>query len=285
MGTSDPRVPDLMTLMQEELDRMIGPETAPGTFTGKPVQSNVNPRLNGVLRRDISTALGGQIVLQALRQKVAALGVHIGHDYIVQGTGNVGGNFAEMVIQGGERLVGVSNFSGGWYYPQGITMEQLRGIIAYDQKRLPLEEILPPNIDQDGLLLQKTDVLVPAAANDTITSKVVENFQGQVMLELANKAFSGDAEKSALDRERAGQLWVVPGNLANGGGVSLSNLESMQNRRGNLYTAQEAETYLREVMTRAAAGVYERSRRVKITLTEAAWQVSTLRLAEAMLER
>lgn len=300
MGTTDAHVP-LMRWHQGALDEMVGVGVAPGSYTAKNLdEADARVDLNGIRGRDIATGLGGVVALQALRQAAGAT-FAIGDTHIVQGAGNAGGHYAILTAEAGEKVVGISDSTQAWYDPNGLSVDFLKALRAHKEGELPFTDLpMRPNMTPDQLLAQWADIMVPAARHNTITTEIVRGFAergGRVFLPLANKPFQDEAELAVRELELAGRILSPADVLISGGGVTLSEAESYQNAgfvwdgvagvyqevdEPRLWTMEESRARLAAAMILAVRATYERAQERGITLTEAAWEVGILRLAESM---
>jgi glutamate dehydrogenase/leucine dehydrogenase len=82
--------------------------------------------------------------------------------------------------------------------------------------------------------------LIPAAIGNVICADNVENIQARMIVETANMPI--DCEADAVLRAR--DVTVVPDILADAGGVTVSNLEWVQNRRRFQWPEQQADDEL-----------------------------------------
>lgn len=183
-----------------------------GASLGTPV-TGCSIRKGGIPIREQATALGGLHVLQHMLTEFRADLLARQPTVIVQGLGQVGGNFARLASKWNLHLVGVSNATGGVYNPDGIDVTMLPQDPNGSLEDLPGEHCLPGEI-----LLKPCDILVPAAMEGVITADNASAIQARVLLELANHPTSEEAEAIL---EHNGVL-TIPDILANAGGVFVS---------------------------------------------------------------
>lgn len=273
----------LMLWHQQALNATVGELAAPGSYTGKPYALGHPAYINGTPLRGIATGLGGKIGLETLRRVASGL-MTIGNRHVVQGAGNAGMKYALLMAEAGETVLGISDTRNAWFSSTGLSLTDLQGIEAYKLKNARLSDILPPNMTPEDLLMQETDVLVPAGAHWTIGPDVVTNFKGQVILPLANHPYVPEAEEVLVARALAGELLDPADILMSGGGVTSSRAESNQNLSGRTWTPDEEMAWARTHMEGAVEAVYDYQRRRKdrLSLSQAAWEYGASLLCQEM---
>jgi glutamate dehydrogenase (NAD(P)+) len=213
-------------------------QTVTSVVTGKPVN------IGGSRGRFEATGRGVSIVCD---QAVQYLGLTCGSGadacrVIIQGFGNVGSNAAKLLWDKGYKIIGIGEFDGALYNPNGIDISELlehkarTGIIHGFAGAQPF--------DKDELLIQKCDVLIPAATENVITSRNAEQLQCRILCEGAN----GPTTPVADDILAQKGVFVIPDILANAGGVTTSYFEWVQDRMGYFWTEEEVNQRLDRIM-------------------------------------
>lgn len=254
-----------MSWFVDEYSLLAGKKT-PGVVTGKPLE------LGGSQGRKSATAMGGFFVLEhalkKLKKKVKTIAI--------QGFGNAGYNFASIANKNGFKVVAVSDSKGGFYNSKGIDPEK-----ALEIKKLKgtvtacCEEIKNSKaITNEELLALEVDLLVPAAMENQITEKNADSIKAKMILELANGPITPKANNLLLDRE----ILILPDILCNSGGVTVSYLETVQNRMDYYWTEQQVAEKLQGKMVSAFDEVNKMSESYRIDLRTAAYVYA---LAEA----
>jgi glutamate dehydrogenase (NAD(P)+) len=121
----------------------------------------------------------------------------------------------------------------------------------------------------------ETDVLVPAALENVITTKNAGSIKARVIAEGANGPVTAPADP-ILD---AKGIFVIPDILANAGGVTVSYFEWVQNRGGYYWNEDLVNERLREVMVRSFHEVLRYSREHSVNMRTAAYMLSIDRVA------
>jgi glutamate dehydrogenase (NAD(P)+) len=195
-----------------------------GCVTGKPLSQH------GIRGRKEATGRG---VFFALREAVSVkedmdkLGLSVGLEgkrVIVQGFGNVGYHAALFCQEGGATVVGISEYEGGVYDPNGLDIADLfkhrletGSLLNYKNAK----NIIPSN----SLLEFECDVLIPAALENQIHEGNAPNIKAKIIVEGANGPVTAGAEKILL----AKNVLILPDFYANAGGVTVSYFEWLKN--------------------------------------------------------
>lgn len=250
--------------------------------TGRPVGHG------GIPGREEATAFGGLIVLEKLRKDSHLPKLRKKPTVIVQGLGQVGGNFAYLASQRDYKVVGVSNTSGGVFNKDGIDLSELphmpNGKI---DPNASLDGVTGERLYSDEILHKPCDILVPAAIENVITFENCEKVVAKIILQLANHPIEEQAAKILSERG----LYIIPDILANAGGVSASFLEwsfSLGHPRHKFQTEQtreEVDTTLKGIMENATDQVLWYASEYDTDLTGAAWLKSTQRIVGALIDK
>ncbi len=240
----------------------------PEVVTGKPIP------LGGSLGRDTATGRGAVFCTrEAARVRKLTLK---GASFAVQGYGNAGSNYAEILQGLGGKLVGAADSQGAISSKKGIDAVQL---LKHKEKvgtvvGMPGTE----KISEDELLKTECDILVPAALENAITKDVAKGVRAKLLVECANGPTTPEADK-VLD---ANGVFVVPDILANSGGVIVSYLEWVQNLNRLRWSEGEVNAKLEDKITRAFSDVHETSRKEEVSMRTAALIVGVGRVADAI---
>ena len=214
--------------------------------TGKPVASGGTEGRREATGRGVAFLVGR--ALERIGRKEA------GATAIVQGFGNVGSHAAVTLAAHGMTLIGVSDHTACYFDPGGLSVEALvkhvseKGALAGFSNQLSL--------DPRELLVQKCDVLVPAAVERVIDASVAARLQCRVLAEAANGPTTPDADE-VLDQRR-GEIFVIPDILCNAGGVVVSYFEWVQDLQQFFWDEAEVMAKLYHVLNRAFAQVMQR---------------------------
>jgi glutamate dehydrogenase (NAD(P)+) len=214
--------------------------------TGKPVASG------GTEGRREATGRGVAYLVARALERIGRQSS--GATAIVQGFGNVGSYAAETMAERGLKLIGVSDHTACYFDPRGLDVpallkhQQQNGVLAGFSNQLSL--------DPRELLVQRCDVLVPAAVERVIDADVASRLQCRVLAEAANGPTTPDADE--VLEQRRGEIFVIPDILCNAGGVVVSYFEWVQDLQQFFWDEKEVMTKLYHVLDRAFVQVMKR---------------------------
>jgi glutamate dehydrogenase (NAD(P)+) len=226
--------------------------------TGKPVA------VGGTQGRREATGRGVAYLVARAAEAVALNPTGI--TAIVQGFGNVGSIAAyTMARRYGIRIVGISDHTAAYYDPNGLPMDAVK---SHNIKNRVLAGFSnEARITPDQLLVQKCDVLVPAAVERVITKEVAGALQCRILAEGGNGPTTLDAD-AVLDKR--GDVFVIPDILCNSGGVIVSYFEWVQGLQRLLWSESEVNAELEKVLGISFDQVTERSRQFRVSHRTAA---------------
>jgi glutamate dehydrogenase/leucine dehydrogenase len=193
----------------------------------------------------------------------------------VQGAGNVGLISALQLHALGVKIVAISDMHGGLYNEKGLDLE---GIKAHLQKSRKLDGFDggTKRVTNSEMLELPVDILVPAATENVITSRNVENIKAKIITEGANGPCTANADK-VLDQKG---IFVIPDILANAGGVTVSYFEWVQDRMAFFWTQKEVEDRMEHIMVESFAAVVDMARRFQVSNRIAAYMLGVNRVAD-----
>jgi glutamate dehydrogenase (NAD(P)+) len=231
LGTSE----QTMAWIMDTYSMHMG-HTVTSVVTGKPLN------IGGSRGRTEATGHGLQVVCD---ESLRYLKMNIdGCRVVIEGFGNVGSNAARLMMERGYKIVGVAERDGGLANPNGIDIHQL---IEYERRNNTIlgfrnAEATP----SEELLVSECDVLIPAATENTITSRNADRIQARIIVEGANGPTTAVADEILAEK----RIFVMPDILANAGGVTASYFEWVQDRQGYFWKEaavnEQMEAILRE---------------------------------------
>ncbi len=267
----------IMGWMMDEYSKIVRRYT-PDIITGKPVA------LGGSVGREDATGRGAYYCICELAKRRAWDPQKI--KVAIQGFGNAGQSLALLLHSDGYKIVAVSDSQGGIYHPDGFDIPSLihfkratQKIAAVYCQESVCEAVAAEKISNADLLQLDVDMLVPAALENVITEKNVNQIQAPVIIEVANGPVTGAADEVLFKK---GTL-CVPDILANAGGVTVSYFEWVQNRNGYPWSQALVRERLAEIMQREFNAVYDIMLEKKIDMRTAAYVQALNRLGDAIL--
>jgi glutamate dehydrogenase (NAD(P)+) len=192
--------------------------------------------------------------------------------------GNVGGTAAQLLSNEGCRIVAVSDVSGGLYNPKGLKVAEIVTHLSKRGNRLAdFEQAGAKHITNEELLTCDTDILLPAALENQITTKNAAQIKASIIVEGANGPTTAEADAIL---EQLGKK-VVPDVLANAGGVVVSYFEWVQNIQSLMWDEEEINRNLEKIMIRAFNEVWEATTSHDTTMRMGAYMVAIGRITKA----
>src|SRR6266849_3969054 len=240
----------------------------PEVVTGKPIS------IGGSLGRDKATGRGA-VFTTVEAAKVKNLDLKKA-TFAVEGFGNAGSNYAEILQGYGSKLVAASDSKGGVMSKTGIDAAKLIAFKEITGSVVGMAGTQP--VDDNGLLQLDVDVLCPAALENAITPEIARGVRAKMIVECANGPTTPAADK-ILDSNR---VFLVPDILANSGGVIVSYLEWVQNLDRISWTEAEVNSRLESKITGAFREVHKTAQTHGTTMRTGALMVGVGRVAEAI---
>ena len=246
-------------------------QTVTSVVTGKPVN------MGGSRGRREATGRGVSIVCD---QAMKHLGMSIdGCRVIVQGFGNVGSNTAKLMWDKGYTIIGIGEWDGALYNPNGIDIEAL---LQYKAKHGTIHGFSEAeSADKHDLLERPCEILIPAATENVITSRNAERIRAKILCEGANGPTTTIADEILSDK----RVFVIPEILANAGGVTTSYFEWVQDRMGYFWTETEVNERLERIMIDSFDDVLQYAITHEVNNRTAAYMLAIDRVAYTTKQR
>jgi glutamate dehydrogenase (NAD(P)+) len=238
--------------------------------TGKPLE------LGGSQGRKEATGRG---VMMCCNNALAKLKMkREGCRVIIQGFGNVGSQAAMLMHAAGYKVIGVADIHGGLYNDKGFDIPKLVDWVYRQGKPLP---DFPAGGDKQSakdVLFHPTDILIPAATENQITSKNAGGVDCKILCEGANGPVTSHADE-IIDKKG---IFVIPDILGNAGGVTVSYFEWVQDRQGFFWRESEVNERLQDVMDQSFDQVVRMAESHGVSNRIAAYIVAIDRVARAL---
>jgi len=238
----------------------------PGVTTGKPVG------LGGSMGRDAATGRGVMVSTLAALKKMKMDPKTV--TAAVQGFGNVGSHAARLLNEQGIMICAIGDHTATFWNEKGI---DIKAALDYVKNNGGVLKGFTGGVEikHNELLTAKVDVLVPAALQNVITEEVAHGIQAKLIVEGANGPTTAEADHILQEKS----IIVVPDILANGGGVTVSYFEWVQNNYGYYWTEAEVNTKHDASMEAAFEHVWNNGQQYKTTMRIAAY-ISALQKIE-----
>jgi glutamate dehydrogenase (NAD(P)+) len=209
--------------------------------TGKPLE------LGGSKGRGDATGLGCLYATERLLEFGLVPGLESveGAKVVIQGFGNVGAVAARRFMEVGARIVAVSDSQGGVHEPAGLDVNRVKAHRNVHGTLVGTPETM--TVTNQDLLTLECDILIPAALGGVITGEVARDVKAKLVVEAANEPVTTEAEAVLGARG----VLVLPDIVANGGGVTVSYFEWVQNTENQEWELDEVERKMRARMRRA----------------------------------
>ncbi len=256
--------------MVDEYQKLTG-DKSKASFTGKSLNNG------GSLGRTAATGRGGVIALSKL---LLLQGLTLEHKrdqnmtFAVQGFGNVGSYFATIAEkdQPNWKLVAASDSSATVYASHGLDAKDLAKFKKSGGHFSDYQKV--KTLSSDEIIGLKVDVLVLAALEDAVTDKNMKQVKAKYIVEMAN----GPVNLAANDYLTSQGITILPDIIANAGGVIVSYLEWLQNRKNEHWSEAKVNKKLEDYMVKTVNKLYKTAKTEKTSLTEAAFLLALKRL-------
>lgn len=198
---------------------------AMGCVTGKPLS------LHGISGRKAATGRGVAIAIRecvSVAEDMHKIGLTAGIEgkrIIVQGLGNVGYNSAKILEEFGAIIVGVCEYDGALYHPDGLDVDAILEHRKTTGSILNYPKAKQSFVNSAEGLEQPCDILVPAALENQITEANIGRIQAKIIAEGANGPTTPGAEEIFVKNGGV----IIPDMYCNSGGVTVSYFEWLKN--------------------------------------------------------
>jgi glutamate dehydrogenase/leucine dehydrogenase len=257
-----------MAWIMDTYSALKGNFVQPELITGKPLA------IGGSLGRNEATGRGLSFTV---REAVKKLKINIKTATVaVQGFGNAGQFSSQLVQEQGAKVIAASDSKGGVYNKMGIDVISLR---KHKEKTGSVTGFPgAKSISNEEVLETDCTILIPAALENQITSKNAGRVKAKIVAEAAN----GPTTPEADDILYKNKALVIPDILANGGGVTVSYFEWLQNLRRQYWSEKEVNDMLDTNITKAFLAVYDTHEEYGVNMRKASTLLAVNRVVEAV---
>lgn len=260
-----------MAWIMDTYSALKGNFVQPEVITGKPLS------IGGSLGRNEATGRG---LLFTVREAAKKLKIDMNTTTVaVQGFGNAGQFASQLVAEQGAKIVAVSDSKGAIYNKNGIDVVALRNHKAKTGSIVGFADMR--SISNEELIETDCTILIPAALENQITGKNASKVKAKIVAEAAN----GPTTPEADDILFKNNILVIPDILANGGGVTVSYFEWLQNLRREYWTEAEVNERLERNITKAFLDSYNTHEKYSVNMRKASTVLAVERVAEAVMTR
>jgi glutamate dehydrogenase/leucine dehydrogenase len=257
-----------MAWIMDTYSALKGNFVQPEVITGKPIP------IGGSLGRNEATGRG---LAFTVREAAKKLKINMKTATVaVQGFGNAGQFASQLVEEQGATVIAASDSKGGVYSKAGMKIEALRkhkektgSVVGFSGSK---------SISNEELLETDCTILIPAALENQITGKNASKVKAKLVAEAANGPTTPEADE-VLFRNK---ILTIPDILANGGGVTVSYFEWLQNLRREYWTEAEVNERLDKNITKSFLDTYATSERYGVNMRKASTLLAINRVVEAI---
>ena len=266
MGTDE----QVMAWIMDTYSQQAG-YTVPGVVTGKPVV------LGGSLGRREATGRGLVYLIEAAAEH---MGMSLdGAAAVVQGFGNVGSNTARFLDEDGVKVVAVSDVTTGIYNPNGLVLADVYKYCGENRFLAGYPEA--DEVTNEELLELPCDILAPAALQNQVTGENADRLKCRLLAEGANGPTTLEADEILAEKG----VFILPDVLGNAGGVTVSYFEWVQDTQNYMWTLDEINGRLHNILIDAFERTIHRASEEKIDMRTSALIEGISRVTQAKLLR
>jgi glutamate dehydrogenase (NAD(P)+) len=243
----------------------------PEIVTGKPVE------LGGCVGRREATGRG---VVYCILEALKELNIkQTEATAVVQGFGNVGSVVCQELQRLGVKITAVGDRYGAIRNTRGIDVAAL-------VRHTASGALLPsfPGAERmaaEDLLTTPCTIAVPAALERVITGRNAGQLKCRILAEAANGPTTPEADAILNNSD----IFVIPDVLCNAGGVTVSYFEWVQDMQQFLWSEQQVNEKLQELMLKAFHQVRRLAKERKLSMRTAGLSLGVQKVAREKLRR
>lgn len=257
---------EIMDWMVDEYSELTG-DTTKASFTGKSLGNG------GSEGRVEATGDGAKIVTEFFINSGALQSKN--KTYALQGFGNAGSYFAKAMkkYMPEWRLVAVSDSSATVMDEDGLNVDELVTFKKQGGKFTDFDNA-QSICDSEVVLSVEVDILALGAMENVVTDENVDVVKAHAIVEIANGPVTYAAAEKLVEKG----IEIVPGILANAGGVIVSYFEWQQNKAGEHWSEEEVKEKLRKQLLDACSEVETKVEVESLSILDASYKIAVQRL-------
>ena len=257
-----------MAWIMDTYSALKGNYVQPEVITGKPLA------VGGSLGRTEATGRG---LAYTVREAAKKRNIDMKQaTFVVQGFGNAGEFASKLVEEQGAKMIAASDSQGAIINTNGMSVDELMKFKTETGSIVDFGDA--KSITNDELLGTECTLLIPPALENQITKNNVDKIKTQIIAEAANGPTTPEADDILYKKN----ILVIPDVLANGGGVTVSYFEWLQNLRREYWTEEEVNNRLDMNITKSFFDVYDTHEKYKVDMRKAATLLAVQRVVEAI---
>jgi glutamate dehydrogenase (NAD(P)+) len=238
----------------------------PEIVTGKPVE------LGGCVGRREATGRGvTYCILEALKELRLK---SEDSTAVVQGFGNVGSVACQELYQRGVKIIAIGDRYGAIQNSRGIDIPTLSRHVAAGKLLREFPGAEP--MDSAQLLTTPCTILLPAALERVISGGIAGKLRCRILAEAANGPTTPEADAVLASSE----IFIIPDVLCNAGGVTVSYFEWVQDIQQFLWSEEQVNQKLQELMLKAFHQVRSLATARKLSMRTAALSLGVQKVAK-----
>jgi glutamate dehydrogenase/leucine dehydrogenase len=257
-----------MAWIMDTYSTLKGNYVQPEVITGKPIA------IGGSLGRNEATGRG---LAYTVREAAKKIDIDMKQaTIVVQGFGNAGQFASKLVGEQGAKMIAASDSQGAIINKDGIDSDALMKFKKETGTVAGFENA--KSISNEELLETECTILIPAALENQITKNNADKIKTKIIAEAANGPTTPEADEILFKKD----ILVIPDVLANGGGVTVSYFEWLQNLRREYWTEEEVNNRLDINITKSFFDVYDTHDKYNVDMRKAATVLAINRVADAI---
>lgn len=186
---------------------------------------------------------------------------------------------ALLFAEQGAKIVAVSDISGAVMNQSGLDIAAMKEHISAGN---PLNDFSGgSSMPAESILEVPCDILIPAAIGGVVTAENAGKLHCKYLVEAANGPLTPEADRILEDKG----ITVLPDIYANGGGVTVSFFEWVQNLQNFKWEEKDVHQKLERKMEVAFQKIWNVSKEKQVSLRTSAFIIAVQRVARAAIHR